>query len=301
MPSTLRVLALRLAATVLLGALPVAAARADALTDLNDGFRAIYAETRAGVLSRSAPIIVVAFESLVLIDGATRREEGFTPVLYHRLKAVAHMVFAVELLLDERLAPGPLSEAARARLADLDARAAAAQAALATFGFTPEQHERQRALIGAARTMIAQARTSGRPDGAELQAWLRPLVPAVMANVEDAAAAQLEGLHALTTRWRAELGPEAWARVSIMVLAVRQARAGNLQYAYFARLLGREAVERRVIFAENVFSVDPAVTLLGTILTDRVAAQAFFDEELRLERDALPDAAARVVERLLPN
>ena len=60
-------------------------------------------------------------------------------------------------------------------------------------------------------------------------------------------------------------------------------------------------LRRRLIFAESVFSVDPAVTLLGTILTDRVAADAFFGDQLRMERDLLSDAAARIVERLLPN
>ena len=292
---------IRVAVSALLFMLGAAPARADALTDLNDSFRAAYAETRTGVLSRTAPVIVVAFESLVLIDGGTRREEGFTPPLYHRLKAVAHLVFAVQLLLDERLTPGPLGAATRARLEELAARAGAADAALASFGFTPAQVERQRALIAGARTMIARALASGRPGPAALEAWLRPLVPLVMANADDAASAQLEGLHALVSRWRGELGAEAWARVDVVVLTVRQARVGNLQYAYFRRLLGPEAVGRRLIFAESVFTVDPAVTLLGTILTDRVAADAFFGDQLRMERDLLSDAAARIVERLLPN
>jgi hypothetical protein len=297
----LKMLAVRLGVAVLLSVLGLAAARADALTDLNDSFRATYAETRTGVLSRTAPVIVVAFESLVLIDGGTRRQEGFTPPLYHRLKAVAHLVFAVQLLLDERLTPGPLGAAQRTRLEELAARAAAADTALASFGFSPAQVERQRTLIAGARTMIAQALASGRPNVAALEAWLRPLVPLIVANVDDAAQAQLEGLHALVTRWRGELGPEAWARVDVVVLTVRQARVGNLQYAYFRRLLGPEAVGRRLIFAESVFNVDPAVTLLGTILTDRVAARAFFADELRMERDLLSDAAARIVEQLLPN
>jgi hypothetical protein len=292
---------IRVGAAVLLGTLGCVAAAADALTDLNDSFRAAYADTRSGVLSRTAPVIVVAFEKLVLIDGATRREEGFTPPLYHRLKAVAHLVFAVQLLLDERLTPGPLGAAQRARLEELAGRATAADAALPGFGFTPAQVERQHALIAGARTMIAQALASGRPSAAALEAWLRPLVPLIMANVDDAAAAQLEGLHALVSRWRSELGPEAWARVDVVVLTVRQARVGNLQYAYFRRLLGPDAVGRRLIFAESVFAVDPAVALLGTILTDRVAARAFFADELRMERDLLSDAAARIVEQLLPN
>ncbi|MBL8835364.1 MAG: hypothetical protein JNL66_03920 [Alphaproteobacteria bacterium] len=287
------------AATLLWVALvPAVPARADALSELNDSFRRAYADTRAGVLAQTAPVIVCAFESLVLIDGATRREEGFTPRLYHDLKAVAHLVFAVQLLVDPALGAGPLSPASRARLEELAVRSRAVAAGLDGFGFTPAQAERQRALIAGAQAMIARALANGRPSPAELLAWLRPLVPAVMANVDDAAAAQLDGLHAVMQRWRASLGAEQWARLNVVVLGVRQARRGNLQYAYFERLLGADAVERRLIYAESVFAVDPALALLGTILTDRPAGAAFFDDPLRMERDLLADAAQRHIARL---
>lgn len=287
------------AVVVVLLSLAVAVpARADALGDLNDAFRRAYADTRAGVLARAAPVIVCAFESLVLIDGATRREEGFTPRLYHDLKAVAHLVFAVQLLVDPALADGPLSAAARARLEELAARARAVEAALPSFGFTAAQIERQRVLIAGAQAMIAQALANGRPTPDGLLAWLRPLVPAVMANVDEAAAAQLDGLHALATRWRAAMGAERWAQLTVVVLGVRQARRDNLQYAYFARSLGPAAVERNLIYAESVFAVDPALALLGTIVTDRAAGAAFFDDPLRMERDLLGDAAARHIARL---
>jgi hypothetical protein len=276
-------------------------ARADALGDLNDSFRRAYADTRGRVLARTGPVIVVAFETLALVDGATRREEGFTPRIYHDLKTISHLVFAVQLLLDERLDPGPLTGAARERLGELAARAAAVEATLDTLGFSPPQAERARRLIASARAMIDRALAAGRPDAAALEAWLRPLVPAILENVDDAAAAQLEGLHALATRWRAELGQAAWARLNVIVLTVRQARSGNLQHAYFARLLGPDAVDRRLIFAESVFTVDPALALLGTILTDRVAGAAFFGDTLSMERDLLADAAARHIMRLLPN
>ena len=281
--------------------LTAATARADALTDLNDAFRRAYADTRTGMLAANGPIIVCAFESLVLIDGGVRREEGFTPRLYHDLKAVAHLVFAVQLLLDPRYDAGPLSAAARARLEELAQRARAVEAGLDGFGFTPVQRERQRALIAGALAMIERALASGRPPQEAFSAWLAGLVPAVMANVEDAAAAQLDGMHALATRWRSQLGPEKWSRLNVVVLGVRQARRDNLQFAYFVRLLGTDAVDRRLIYAESVFSVDPALSLLGTILTDRVAGTAFFGDPLRMERDLLADAAARRIAQLFGN
>jgi hypothetical protein len=42
------------------------------------------------------------------------------------------------------------------------------------------------------------------------------------------------------------------------------------------------------------------MNLLGTILNDRAASLAFFDDPVRLERDLLADAAQRHLNRLFP-
>ena len=81
-------------------------------------------------------------------------------------------------------------------------------------------------------------------------------------------------------------------------LVPRQARAGNLQYTYFRRLMGTAAENRRLYTAENVFSDKGGRRLLGTILLDRAASVAFFGDAARLERDFLSDAAAAHVARM---
>lgn len=292
------IIVLSVAAGMLLGA-PRVLAQVDEFSALNAEFRATYRDARAAALAGAGPVIFVAFDSLILINGAERREEGFTPPVYHRLKAVGHLVFAAQLLLDPRIAAGPLSEQARVRVAALIERARAVQAVL-DAALTPAQANRARRSIMATVAYMEQALQSGRPSQAAFDAWLAPLVPEILADVEDVAVAQLDALHVLVMRWRADMGEERWARLTVLVPVPRQPRRDNVQYAYFVRLLGADAAERRVIFTEGIYRPEPALELLGTILVDRSAGVAFFGDGERMERDLLGDAAQHHLNRLFP-
>jgi len=123
--------------------------------------------------------------------------------------------------------------------------------------------------------------------------------PLVLASAEAAAKAQLDGLHALVTKWRQELGP-AWSHADVVVLGPKQPRPGNVQYEYFKRAMGRGAEGKRLWYAEGVFDRDGGLTLLGTILLDRGASIAFFADPARLERDLLADGAQKHLNKLFP-
>jgi hypothetical protein len=64
--------------------------------------------------------------------------------------------------------------------------------------------------------------------------------------------------------------------------------------------MSRGAVGKRLWYAEGVFDKDGGLNLLGTILVDRGASLAFFNDPARLERDLLADAAQRHLNRLFP-
>jgi hypothetical protein len=82
------------------------------------------------------------------------------------------------------------------------------------------------------------------------------------------------------------------------VLGPRPPRPGNLQLEYFAYALGRDAIDRRLIYAEGVFDVDGGLQLLATLLADRAAGRDLFAEERRLERDMMADGAQAHLLRL---
>jgi hypothetical protein len=262
----------------------------DPLVAVNKTFRTIYARRRAEILKRAEPIIIVKFDVAVLRHRGTRREVNFTPRLYHETKSVSHTVLAAVAALAGKT-DRPLSPATRTQLSGLRALIPPAEASLAKRGWPAGVAATHRAMLGATRAFIDKVLAAGRVRGATLTGFARRMQPYVLESGRVAAEAQLNGLHALMTRWRRDLGP-AWARIWVVNLAPRQARPGNLQHTYLRRLMGAKADGQRLITGENIFDEKGALRLLGTIILDRAASRAFFGDPARLERDFLSDAAA---------
>ena len=268
-----------------------------ALKHLNSAFRTAYKAERSTLLQHRGPIIVVAFDDLVLLRGGKTLRTGFTPAIYHEAKAIAHIPLTLYVWFQSR-AGSPLSPAFRTRLADYRSRVVSADASLTGRpGWTDAILAPHRAITKAALAFIDDAARSGQVSAKTLADFSCRMRPYVLASADVAGRAQLDGLHALMGKWRGMLGAD-WGRTRVVVLTPRQPRAGNLQYAYFLRLMGRGAVNKRLFFAENIFAPDGARNLLGTIELDRRASVAFFGDPLRLERDLLADVAKRHVKRL---
>lgn len=294
-------------ATVLLAAWlfsPIGAAFAqtagsEALDRLNASFRAHYADSRAATLARTDPVILVEFETLVLLHKGERHAESFTPPLYHQLKSIAHIPLTLYVMSSE-YGDVPLSAEARRKLDEYRTRVVATRDALPGLAIPAEMRPTLDTIIAVSLLHLDQAREAGRFDPMATIALCRSLEPAVMSAAREAARAQLDSLDRAAKRFRAELGEEAWSRAYVVVLGVRQARAGNLQYAYFRQALGPDAEGERLIYAESIFDEARAIDLLGTILLDRGIGLAFFGEEHRMERDLLSDAAAEYLKTLFP-
>lgn len=285
-----KMLARGLVAALFLASAASLAQTGDALTELNAAARGAYSDGRAALIARTSPVIVAAFDDLILVRDGKQTRERFTPDAYHQLKTVAHVPLGAVTLLSAQ-APGSRDGAWRARLAELRDKARIAGAAVGATGLTASQKQRQQRILAESLRFIDAALHSGVPDEAALREHARGLGPMLLANARDAARAQIDGLHALTQRWRGELGPNEWRRLLVVVLGAKLPREGNLQYEYFVAALGPGSGARRVIYAEGIFNAKDGLALLATIVTDRRVGAVFFDDDTRMERDLLADAA----------
>ncbi len=278
---------------------PATAPSKDALVSLNDTFRTTYRETRAWRLARLDPVIVVQFDDLHLIRAGKTRTERFTPPIYHEYKAIAHIPLALYM----KLAPLPGRPFDKATLDWLTAYLKQIQAAAKSLdgrpGWTPPQLVLHKKIAAESEKFIEKIGGAEQMSDDDLTNFARAMRPLVLASADAAAKAQLDGLHALVTKWRAELGPH-WSHVDVVVLGPKQPRPGNVQYEYFRRAMGPGAEGRRLWYAEGIFDKDGGMTLLGTILIDRAASIAFFNDPKRLERDLLADAARKHLDRMFP-
>ncbi len=259
------------------------------LSDFNKAARAAYADGRAQMLARTDPVVLVAFDTLILRRNGQETKIDFTPPGYDRLKSVAHVALGVYGALapvtdgDERWKPV---------VTDLRAKALAVRAALGGLDFTPLQIARQQELIDLSVAYIDRTLAAGRIDKAALSAFGRSTAPLMLANGNDAAKLQLDGLHAAFEPWRRQLSPEEWQRLYVLVLGSRMPRDGNLQFSYFTFALGKEALDQqRLVYTEGVTNPAAATSLLATMVMDRGLSEAFFGDRLRMDRDLLADGA----------
>jgi len=278
-------------AALLLFAVPALAAdpaAETALDEFNKAARAVYATGRSQMLARTDPVVLVAFDTLILRRKGEEKQINFTPPGYHRLKATAH----VALGLYGALAVAEGDQGWKAAITDLRTKALAVRARLEGLDFTPAQVDRQRELIDLSVGYIDRTLAAGRVDQAELAGFGRAIAPLMLANGTEAASLQLDGLHAAFEPWRKQLSPEEWSRLYVLVLGSRMPRDGNLQFSYFSFALGKQALEQqRLVYTEGVTNPEAATRLLATMVMDRGLAEAFFDDRLRMDRDLLADAA----------
>lgn len=265
---------------------------ADPLTAMNKRFNAEYGKARAALLDKTTPVIIVAFDELILLRNGERRREKFTPAIYHHVKAVSHVSLALYVML----APTAGQRFTPEKIADLKSYRALVADGIASLpgrGLPPGVLALHQAMGARSLAYIDEVQAAGRASPSSLQRYVDRMAPRTLQSAQVAADAQLDALHALMTRWRGEMSAAEWKALNVVVLGPKQPRPGNLQYAYFQKLMGRRAEGKRLWYAEGVFSEKGGRTLLGTILLDRGASAAFFRSPTRLERDLLADAAAR--------
>ncbi len=274
------------------------AASADPLVAVNAVARANYAASRTELLGRARPAIVLAFDDATLLRaGAAAVTETFNPPLYHRYKQVGHVPLGVWATL----APwtGAANDAGwREPLSTLLTRTEAARASLDTAGFPADRLARQQAIVDRSISFMRNTLERRSIEAASLRAFARAIVGPLVANADDAAAVQVDALHAVVSRWRGQLSAEEWRRLHVLVLGSKMPRVDNVGTQYFQRLLGPAELERRILYTEGIFEADAALRVFGTIVVDRALAVDFFGDPMRMDRDFLGDGARKRLDQL---
>jgi hypothetical protein len=270
---------------------------ADVLRTLNDASRATYRSAKERALTRGGPVLLVEGDLLVLKYGGTRTAATYTPAMYHDLKSISHVPLALYSLLSFR-PNGPFSDSILYDLKHYRAQVVAAREALGQRTFSDDQLRRQRQILSLSLKFLDDVLDNKQVDGPALREFTRSVRPLLTANAAEAAAAQLDALHALVTKWRQNLTAPEWKQLTVVVMGPQLPRKDNLAVQYFARLLGEPGEGQRIIYAEALFDEARALDLLATHRVDTGIGEAFFQDAGRMHRDLLGDAARNYLDKL---
>ena len=292
---TLRAARIGLVAACLLAAGPAQEPADDPLGAINDEFHRVYRAARDEVLESAGPVVWVNGDALTLLIGDERHEADVIPPIYHRLKAVGHAALAVDLAL--RLDGGTPDDEAMASIRRLQAQVRAALDRLDDEPFDDDQRPRQAAILGACLDALDRTIADGGCPPARRLAFARSMGPLVLDNADDAARAAIDAYDRQMGAWRERLLTDPqWRSLRVVISDRQMPRDRNLAAQYFARLLNVPGEGHRVVYAESLFEEDEVLGLLGTHLLDSAFSVEFFDDPIRMDRDLLGDAAARILE-----
>lgn len=261
-----------------------------ALETLNRTNLKTYGGARARELAGVPAVLIVWGDDLILRRGDKRVSATVVPPEYHAQKCVAHITLGLFGALAHD-AGKPLGEAAVKALSDYREQIVAAGPAVEKYGYDPDTLARQRRLLARSLAFLDQVLAGKQVSADDLTRYCRASRADVAANGAAAARAQVAGLHRQVTAWKAEMTPDEWAGLAVIVIGRQTPRAENAWVQYFARLFGEPGECRRIVYAEGASSEEQALDLLGTLRLDGKLSVAVFDDRYRMYRDFLADGA----------
>ncbi len=129
--------------------------------------------------------------------------------------------------------------------------------------------------------------------------------PDILINMHFAAKAQIEGVEALLTRWRKQLGPEKWKNLYAIVLAIWTTEVKNQNWLILKHMMDESRVDSHLITISTAEPVEDTVAValdnLARIVQDNVAAAMVFPGNSKLA-DALKgpeDLLASAIEKMI--
>lgn len=278
-----------------------------ALAEVNQVFHKVYEHLVSEVqsdLGHKRPVIIAIEENLKLFADGTERSERYIPDDYHRLKAVCHHAFGVQLMLTSN-GEGQLKERTARRIEEVRPLIDGALEHLQEQQLPQEALESSRAILQLSDELITEASRSATVQSAAIEKFARQVGPYLTNNISIATQRDLDHIHAIVTKWRQALGEGKWAQTYVVLCEGHQMRAGQATKQYFQRLLHDRdgtgaALEDRVVYAEGCKEISAAFDLLTRHLIDQRSSRILFGDQHRLQVDVLADAAKEYLCKLLP-
>jgi hypothetical protein len=275
------------------------------LGDVDQLFMDSYFSRRSTVIGLTSPFVVVSGSDLILHRQGGTEKARVIPNVYHALKDVAHVPFAIYLQLSFVAGLGSdLSEEQLNEMTLFRTRIEAARSALSTGDFTPTELSRQKQILDSSDSIVLATLRYKRVDKASLSSFAKNMGPLMLLNAWDAACAQIQGTDSQMMKWKETMTSDEWKRLVVVNRARHQARYRNAATQYFHWLLGGDpswcypGESMRVIYAESLGPQEDSSDELGTIIVDADASTAFFADPWRLSEDILSDGAAACIKQL---
>jgi hypothetical protein len=276
------------------------------IDDLNEAFHHNYSQaivkSHHSLGLAHTPVIIVSGDHVTLYYDGKQEQELIIPPLYRQVKSISHLSFGIYVTL-ANIATGQLSEEVRTDLTyqlELINRGAAI---LDQLDIPSDFIALQLNTLYAAAEILNDVLERDRVEEERVREFGRVSAPLYLDNAALAARLELDELHQVIGRWRAQIGPDDWQKVYVVICAAHQARYRETTKQYFQRLFHEDesldaSTENHVIYAEHVYENEAALQLLARHLVDQKTSLVLFGDRKRLQEDLMADGAAAYLDTL---
>ena len=269
-------------------------------TDAFDhAMRAIYHRGQRDLTDGTRPLLIHG-GGLTLVTTEGSKHYDYTPRLYNQLKSISHIVLGVIGAVTP-WPSGPDGEARwRGEFADIKVAIGTLDGSLAELGLTADQLARAKSILSKGDEFVSNALDTGRLNPDDVAQFLNSVRADWLKNVRDAEYAKLTGLHETVSKLRDEMSAEDWARTIVLVRGSSVVRKNDGTLDYFARVMPDQFASRRVMFGENIHSIEDSVRHIGDVMMQRQVGAWVFGDPARMEMDLLGYEAGSVLDAILP-
>ena len=233
--------------------------------------------------------------TLVLKYNGKTQTISITPPAYQQVKVFAHASFAVFLLLPQNKS-GQLLPPIKLGLSHLEQHLQQSVATIPSIKISLKDKATVTQLANLTLDFINRVLTKNSWTAAERAVYFRNVKPLFFRTTKIAARLELSALDQAINPWLAKMSLQEQKNIGIVVATAHQARASEISLQYFAHKFGQQfgegaSLEHGLVVLEDKFDETAALKLLARHYLDRSAAQIIFNDEARLQRDVLADAA----------
>ena len=269
---------------------------ANRLYALDNKMQENYAVTQRLVGEMQSPVILALFNGVggKYILRRHGREIAVEPVpeVYQQMKSVSHTVVGVYEIISPYF-NAPELQNWRPKLVEFNRMLKGGLASLADVGMPPDVEKHCRTILKGGVKFTDKILQTGTFTADDYAAYARSVWPAIAENVHLAGKLQVDHFEALIKKWRKEMGEEEWSRLYAVVGTAWAMRRENVHFQILAQMMGRDAVNDRLIIAESIPDIteDQMLMLLGRIINDRGLAVLVFGKEYRMDVELMGEAA----------
>jgi hypothetical protein len=274
---------------------------ANYLYTLDTEMQSSYAKTQYATGQMQSPVILAMFNGTggryILRRNGKQEAVEPVPALYQQMKSVSHTLVGIFEIISPYFEDSQTGNWQHS-LAEYDRQMKEALARLSNVGMPTEYERYCQNILEGGIAFMDKALKTGTFTAADYSAYAKALMPDVYKTISLAGKLQVDHFQTVVKKWRQDMGEEEWSRLYTVVNTAWAMRRENVHFQIMAQMMGRDAINDRLILAEAINNVteDDLLMLLGRIVNDRVLSILVFDKTYRMDVELIGEAARAATE-----